>query len=59
MMLKIQIYITVIKYNLKYIQLENSYFKIVIIFHNIAVLLCFDQIIADILRHVFQKHLKS
>ncbi len=41
MMLKIELWITEINYMLKYIQIENSYFKIVILFHNITVLLYF------------------
>ncbi len=41
MMLKIQLRITEINYILKYIQIENSYFKLIIAFFNILFSLYF------------------
>ncbi len=41
MMLKIQLRITEINYILKYIQIENSYFKLIIAFFNIFVFTVF------------------
>ncbi len=55
-MLKIQLRNTGINYILKHIPIENSIFRIVIIFHNITVLLYFDQINAGLVsrRDFFQ-----